>query len=129
MNTKAFLLAGLLLFACFSGKAQKHINKCKLEIISAEPQTISGKTRWYKLVIQNNNELTLDALEWEAHFYNKFNNLIGVKKGDWSSGDFIDPISPGKKLTSREITKDLGDADRVYIHISRAHFVGNKTCN
>ena len=110
-------------------QAQHHINLCKQEVISAEPQVFNDKTRWYKIVVYNASEKSLDALEWEARFYNKFNELLGVRKGVWSSGDWINPISPGKKMTDRELVKDIGDADKVYIKITKAHFVGGKSCD
>jgi len=122
-------LLSLFLF-CFATTAycQEHKNKCNLKVVSAEPVVWNDKLKYYKVVISNGNNKTMDACEWKASFYDKFDELIGEEIGKWSSGSFIGPIQPGEKMTDRETPKNIGDADRVVISINKVHFVDGSVC-
>lgn len=122
------LLSILFLFVASKTFSQEHKNKCNLKVVSAEPVVWNDKLRYYKVVISNKNEKAMDACEWNASFYDKFDVLIGETIGKWSSGSIIGPIQPGEKMTDRETPKNIGDADRVIISINKVHFIDGTVC-
>ncbi len=119
-----------LLFLLIASKtfSQEHTNKCNLRVVSAEPIVWNDKLKYYKVVIINGNEKTMDACEWTASFYDKFDVLIGETIGKWSSGSIIGPVEPGGKMTDRETPKNIGDADRIAISINKVHFIDDSIC-
>lgn len=107
---------------CSTVFAQKHYGKSGIEIYRTYSQNILGKNIGYYVEFKNTSNREVDAIEWEAYFYNNFKDLKGKRKGSWSSGNFIKP------LKSKEMTKDLqaswvDGAEKVYIKITRIHFV------
>lgn len=119
-----------LLFLFFASKsfAQEHKNRCSLKVVSAEPFVWNDKLKYYKVIISNGNKKAMDACEWTATFYDKFDKYIGEAIGKWSSGAIIDPIQPGEKLTDRETPKNIGDVDRIVISINKVHFFDGTVC-
>ena len=127
---KMFVLLFIMLFNFLTSFSQGHKNICKLTVEKAEPVVLNNKLRWYKLVISNGSTKTIDALEWDAVFYDKFDKYLGTASGRYSSGGTISkPIQPGEKLTDRETPEGIGDADRVIITLRKVHYVGGGTCN
>ena len=82
-------------------EAQNHKGKCGLEIVKAYTQEAFGKNIGYYVEFKNNAAVAIDAIEWKAKFYDNFGVLKGERDGNWSSGNFIQPIKPG------ETAKDL----------------------
>ncbi len=105
----------------------KHYGKCGVIANKAYTQNILGKNAGYYVEFSNSSKKSVDALEWNAKFYNNFDELKGTKTGEWSSGNFISPITPGGT------TKDLegvwvDGATKVFISITRIHFTDGTTC-
>ena len=87
-----------------------------------------GKNVGYYLVFKNTAQSSVDAITWTAKFYNNFNEFKGEKDGEWSSGNFVDPILPNE--TAKKLESNFIDgATKVFITIKRVHFTDNKTCN
>jgi hypothetical protein len=126
MKFKILLI--LFLFVASKTFSQEHKNKCNLKVVSAEPVVWNDKLKYYKVVILNENEKTMDACEWTASFYDKFDVLIGEAVGKWSSGSIIGPVQPGEKMIDRETPKNIGDADKIFISINKAHFIDDSIC-
>jgi hypothetical protein len=125
MHSLFLSLGFLVLF--FAASEPTHQGLCDVIAEKATTQNVLGKNVGYYVVFKNHSKSEVDALEWEAFFYNNFNDLKGSVKGNWSSGNFIDPIKPG------ETTKDLESAwidgaTKVFITIKRVHFVNGKSC-
>jgi hypothetical protein len=105
----------------------KHIGKCGIIAQKAYTQNILGKNVGYYVEFKNTSKKTVDALEWSVKFYNNFDELKGTKSGEWSSGNFISPIKPGKT------TKDLEgvwveNATKVFVTVTRVHFTDGSSC-
>lgn len=116
-----------MIFLLVTGSEPKHQGLCGVIAEQATTQNILGKNVGYYVVLKNHSKAEVDAVEWEAFFYNNFNDLKGSTTGSWSSGNFIKPIKPG------ETTKDLESAwvdgaTKVFITIKRVHFVNGKSC-
>ena len=108
--------------------APKHYGKCGVMPLKAYTQNILGKNVGYYVEFKNGSKKSVDALEWQARFYNNFDELKGTRTGNWSSGNFISPIEPNAT------TKDLegvwvDGATKVFIIISRVHFTDGTTCS
>ena len=122
----------LLAFVCLAPVlfAQNHKNICQLTVQKAEPVVMNNKLRWYKIVIHNGSAKTVDAVEWNAVFYDKFGKSVGTAKGTYSSGGLVSkPIKPGENLTDRETPEGIGDADRIVISIKKVHFLESGNCH
>jgi hypothetical protein len=97
-----------------------------VSVVKSYTQNVMGKNIGYYVELKNNSGKTIDAIEWQASFYNNFNDLKGRKIGDWSSGNIIKPVKPG------EVIKDLegvwvDGATKVEIEITRVHYTNGKT--
>ena len=108
--------------------SQTHQNKCKVTVKEATPHVVLDKLRYYSVEFYNGSQKTVDALEWDASFYDKFNKLLGVRIGVWSSGKWISPIQPGEYKKDREMPDDIGDAEKVIIKIKKVHFIDDSSC-
>jgi hypothetical protein len=117
-----FLTISLLSFS------QEHTDKCKVKVKEATPHVVLDKLRYYSVEFYNGSQKTVDALEWDASFYDKFNKLLGVRKGVWSSGKWISPLQPGEYKKDREMPDDIGDAAKVIIKIKKVHFIDETSC-
>jgi hypothetical protein len=127
---KKFLL--VLAFSSAIGPAvfsQTHKNKCNIEIKGASPHVVMDKLLWYSVDFYNGSQKAVDALEWDAYFYDKFDEVIAVRKGSWSCGDWVKCLQSGETRTDREMPKGIGDADHVRIEVKRVHFVGGTSCD
>lgn len=125
---KHLLLSIFCLGICWASIAQKHRNRCSIEVKESKPHVLLDKLRYYSVEFYNGSQKTMDALEWEAQFFDKFEKLIGTRKGTWSSGKWVKPIQPGDYLTDREFPEDIGDANKIIIEVSKVHFVGGAAC-
>jgi len=109
--------------------AQKHKNQCGLEVISAEPVVLMDALRYYKVVIENRTSKTVDAVEWDAFFYNAFGEKIGTHRSQWAVSTLSKPVGPGKKITDRKKPDEtIKHADRIEIRIRRVHFKDDSAC-
>jgi hypothetical protein len=125
---KASSLLTLLLTISLLSFSQAHQNKCKVTVKEATPHVVLDKLRYYSVEFYNGSQKTVDALEWDASFYDKFNKLLGVRKGVWSSGKWISPLQPGEYKKDREMPDDIGDAEKVIIQIKKVHFIDGSSC-
>ncbi len=116
-----FLMVPLSLFS------QSHKGKCKIEVIKTYSQKTFGRNIGYYVELKNNSNKTVDAIEWEALFYNKFGELKGKKPGKWDSGNIIEPVDPGGSIEDLE-TSWIKDATDVYITIKRVHYTDGTSC-
>lgn len=121
----SILLALLLLFA--SGIKPEHTGKCGINPVNAYSQNVMGRNVGYYVEIKNETSKEMDAIEWEAHFYDNFDELIEKKSGSWSSGNIIKPVKPD------EVLKDLKmvwvkKATKVFIKVKRVHFTDGTSC-
>jgi hypothetical protein len=105
----------------------KHKGLCSISIVKTYSQNVLGKNIGYYVSFKNNGASTCDALNWNARFYNNFNDFKGSRKGSWSSGNFISPIKPGKTTQDLEGVWVAG-ATKVYITITRVHFTNGNSC-
>lgn len=116
----------LHLFFLFGG-GPGHSGKCGINPENAYSQNIMGRNVGYYVEIKNESSKQLDAIEWEAQFYNNFDEFIEKKSGSWSSGNIIKPVKPG------EVLKDLKmvwvkNATKVFIKVNRVHFTDGSSC-
>ena len=126
---KLSILFFVLVFNSLTSLSQGHKNICQLKVEKAEPVVFNNKLRWYKIVVLNGSNKTIDALEWEAVFYDKFDKVVGRAPGKYSSGGAVSkPIQPGEKLTDRETPEGIGDADRISIILKSVHYATGGTC-
>jgi hypothetical protein len=123
----AFLLFLLLTISLLSF-SQAHTDKCEVKVKEATPHVVLDKLRYYSVEFYNGSQKTVDALEWDASFYDKFNKLLGVRTGVWSSGKWISPIQPGEYKKDREMPDEIGDAEKVIIKIKKVHFINETSC-
>lgn len=114
-------------FINFLGEPPKHTGKCGLTPVKAYSQNILGRNIGYFVEIQNESLKDVDAVEWEAYFYNSFDELLEKKSASWSSGNVIKPCKAGG------IIKDLKmvwvkKANKVFVKINRVHFADGSAC-
>lgn len=104
-----------------------HSGKCGINPLKAYSQNVMGKNIGYYAEIKNQSMKEVDALEWEARFYDNFDELIDTRDDSWSSGNFIKPCKPNETI------KDLNpvwvsNATKVFISITRVHFTDGTSC-
>jgi len=110
------------ILVCNTAFAQKHYGKSGVDVLRTYSQNVLGKNIGYYVEFTNEANREVDAIEWEAYFYNNFKDLKGKLKGSWSSGNFIKPLKP-KALTKDLQASWVDGAEKVYIKITRVHFV------
>lgn len=117
-----------ILLVSFYPYTPKHYVKCGVIASKAYTQNILGKNAGYYVEFRNSLKKSIDALEWRGRFDNNFDELKGTKIGEWSSGNFISPIKPGKTAKDLEGVWVEG-ATKVFTSISRIHFTAGTSCN
>ncbi len=115
------LFFGIIFLNPFSCHAQRHTGKSGLEVYRTYSQNILGKNIGYYIEFKNTSDRSVDAIEWEAYFYNNFKDLKGKRKGSWSSGNIIKPIPPNNMAKDLQASWVDG-AEKVYIKVTRVHF-------
>jgi hypothetical protein len=114
-----FLFFGLLFFQ--TAFAQSHSDYGMVKVLSAKTQNTLGYNAGYYVEFRNDSKKVVDGLKWEAKFYDNFGDLKGSREGQWQSGNFTDPISPGATAQDLE-TVWVEGATKVYIRIKTVHF-------
>ena len=100
---------------------QKHSNYGSVQVLSAYTQSTFGYNAGYYVEFKNNSTKKVDGLKWTAKFYDNFGSLKGTRKGQWQSGNFIDPISIGGTAKDLEGVW-VEDATKVVISIKMVHY-------
>lgn len=98
-----------------------------MEIIKVYTQTVMGKNIGYSVEIKNSSDKTVDGIEWDAYFFNRFGDLKGKREGEWTSGNLIKPKTPGETLIDVSSNFVSGATD-VFITIKRVHFTDGTLC-
>ena len=125
MKTLIALCFGATLF--LHSQQPNHKGLCSIAIVKSYSQNVLGKNIGYYVSFKNNAKTSCDALNWNARFYDNFNDFKGSRKGSWSSGNFISPIKPGKTTQDLEGVWVAG-ATKVYVTITRVHFTNGNSC-
>lgn len=107
---------------------EKYCNSCGLTVEKSYTQSVLGVNVGYYVEFHNKSGKTIDAVEWNANFYNNFEDYIGTRKGEWSSGNFVSPIE------NEETFKDLEGvwvegATKIKIKVTRVHYTDGSSCN
>lgn len=106
---------------------EKYCNSCGLTVEKSYTQSVLGVNVGYYVEFHNKSGKTIDAVEWNANFYNNFEDYIGTRKGEWSSGNFVSPIE------NEETFKDLEGvwvegATKIKIKVTRVHYTDGSSC-
>lgn len=114
----------ILIFVCISffSKSQSNKGKSGVEVLKAYTQEVVGYNVGYYVEFINKSNLVVDALEWNAYYYNNFGDFKGKLNASWSSGNFIKSIAPGEKTIVLK-PNWLKGANKVFISITRVHQV------
>jgi hypothetical protein len=105
-----------------------HVGSCGVAVLTSYSQNVLGKNIGYYVELKNNSGKTVDAIEWKAKFYNNFNDYKGSRKGDWSAGNFINPVKKGGLIKDLEGVWVDG-ASKIVIEITRVHYTDGKNCS
>ncbi len=95
--------------------------------MNAYSQNLLGRNVGYYVEIKNETEKEVDALEWEAIFYNNFDELLEKRNGTWSSGNIIKACKPDE-IVKTLATVWVKNATKVFIKINRVHFTDGSSC-
>lgn len=119
----------LLIFLNLHNPLQKltHSGKCGVTPDKAYSQNVLGRNVGYYVEIKNESEKEFDAIEWEAFFYDNFDELLETRPGSWSSGNIIKPCKPQETLKDLDMVW-VKKATKVIIKIRRVHFTDGTTC-
>ncbi|MEY4603758.1 MAG: hypothetical protein RIT43_1050 [Bacteroidota bacterium] len=124
MSRLPIIVFALLL--CSVGNSVDHKSRFGITVLKTFSQNILGKNFGYYVELRNDSQKTVDAIEWQARFYNNFEDLKVIRKGNWSSGNFISPVKTGESVLDLE-GDWVDDATKVYIEIIRVHFTDGTT--
>ena len=107
---------------------EKYCSSCGLTVEKSYTQSVLGVNVGYYVEFHNKSGKTIDAVEWNANFYNNFEDYMGTRKGEWSSGNFVSPIE------NEETFKDLEGvwvegATKIKIKVTRVHYTDGSACN
>jgi hypothetical protein len=127
MKTRHILLIAMTCSLQLIFAQKKNIGKCGLDVVKSYTQEAFGKNIGYYVEFINNAPSPVDAIKWKAYFYDNFGTLKGEREGEWSSGNFISPIEPGKTTKDLE-TNWVDKATKVYIKILKVHFTDDRSC-
>jgi hypothetical protein len=116
----------LALLLCSAATNLDHKSRFGIVVIKAYSQNVLTKNIGYYVELRNDNKKTVDAVEWQARFYDNFEDLKGTRKGTWSSGNFISPVKKGETILDLEGVW-VDDATKVFIEITRVHFTDGTT--
>ena len=106
----------------------KYSNSCGLTVLKSYTQSVLGVNVGYYVKFHNKSGNAIDAVEWKANFYNNFEDYMGTREGEWSSGNFVSPIE------NEETFKDLEGvwvegATKIKIKVTRVHYTDGSSCN
>jgi hypothetical protein len=117
------ILAILLLTLPLLGFGQfKHKGKAGLKVVETSTQSILGRCWGYYVVFENKSNKTIDGIKWTATFTNNFGEVLGVRNGDWQSGNLIGILEPGQTTEDIESNYVKGGL-KIWITITKVHFV------
>ena len=107
---------------------EKYCNSCGLTVLKSYTQSVLGVNVGYYVKFHNKSGKAIDAVEWKANFYNNFEDYMGTREGEWSSGNFVSPIE------NEETFKDLEGvwvegATKIKIKVTRVHYTDGSACN
>jgi hypothetical protein len=122
-------LISALFFPLFLSPAStpEHTGKCGIIPVKAYSQNVLGRNIGYYVEIKNETEKEVDAIEWEAYFYDNFDEMMEKKNGSWSSGNIIKPCKPDE-IVKTLATVWVKEATKVFIKINRVHFTDGSSC-
>jgi hypothetical protein len=126
MKFKYIIFLPVLFLFAFTKDVPKHQGLANVFVVKAYSQNVLGKNVGYFVEFKNNASSEVDALKWKAFFYDNFDDLKGETEGAWSSGNFISPIKKGETKEDIE-TAWVKAASKVYIKITRVHYVNGKS--
>lgn len=119
-----FILLSLLLNGAVK---PQHSGLCGINPENAYSQNVLGRNIGYYVEIKNETSKEFDAIEWDALFYDNFDELIEKKSGSWSSGNIIKPVKPDEVLKDLK-TVWVKKATKVFIKVKRVHFTDGSSC-
>lgn len=111
----------------FFDEPPAHAGKCGLNPEKAYSQYVMGRNIGYYVEIRNETDKEVDAVEWEAYFYDSFDEFIEKKSSSWSSGNIIKPCKAGELIKDVK-TVWVKKANKVFIKIRRVHYTDGSTC-
>lgn len=122
-------LIAALIFPLFLTPASSpgHSGRCGINPVKAYSQNVLGRNIGYYVEFKNETEKEVDAIEWNAYFYDSFDEMLEKKNGSWSSGNIIEPCKPDK-IVKTLATVWVKKATKVVIKINRVHFTDGSTC-
>lgn len=107
--------------------SQSHKLKCDIGVEKIYSQKTLDHNIGYYVVFKNNSNKTVDAIEWDAMFYNRFGDFKGKSEDHWASSNIFKPASPGSTIEDLK-PNWIGGADDVYITIKRVHYTDGSIC-
>jgi hypothetical protein len=119
-------LISLALLLCSAGITVDHKSRFGITVLKSYSQNVLGKNSGAYVELRNDSQKTVDAVEWQARFYDNFEDVKGTRKGTWSSGNFISPVKTGESILDLEGVW-VDDATKVFIEITRVHFTDGTT--
>jgi hypothetical protein len=123
--TTIFLGLSVILFGFTSGKPV-HEELGGIKPIKTLTQEFFGKNVGYYIMLKNTSNLKCDAVKWKAYFYDNFGDNVGIRNGQWSSGNIIQPV--GHNVVIEDIENVwINGATKIVIVLNRVHFTNGDT--
>lgn len=113
----------MLLFIPFINIAQtNHKGKSGINVVKTYTQNVLGRCLGYYVVFENKSGKTVDGIRWKATFVNNFGEVLGVRDGEWQSGNWISPLKLGETTEDLESNYVKGGT-KIIITITEVHFI------
>jgi hypothetical protein len=119
------IILSLVLLCSFSKDVPKHKGLANVVVVNTVTQNVLGKNVGYLVKFKNYAAVEVDGIKWKALFYDNFDEYKGEAEGQWSSGNFIQPMKKGESTEDIE-TAWVKEATKVVIKITKVHFVNGK---
>jgi hypothetical protein len=117
-----YLFLLLLLCSFTYTNVPKHVGLKGVKVLDAATQQFAGKNIGYYVKFLNNSKKPVDAIRWKATLMNNFDEVKGVRYGEWQSGNIISPIEPNDETEDIERIWVSG-ATKVKIVITEVSFI------
>lgn len=121
MTKKITFIFLLILFPFISNAQLKHNGKSGINVVNTGTQTVLGRCLGYYVKFENKTSKKVDGIRWKATFTNNFGEVLGVREGEWQSGNFIPPIEPNGTTEDIETNYVKGGL-KIWITITKVHF-------
>lgn len=114
-------LAIVFLLPPSSSLCQSHKGLPSLEVVEAATQNMLGYNAGYYVEFKNNSLKNIDGVKWQVDFLDNFGDHKGKREGQWQSGNFTKPISPGDTMKDIEGVWVEG-ATQLIVTVKEVHF-------